>query len=77
LLGFLGASVKNPAFGMNLRLDDDFKDVEKKNLLYVGMNDATPLFKSWKIASYLDRFYSGVTDSSIMTRIKNFIPQGI
>lgn len=72
VLGFLGSTVKNPAYNMSLRLDNDFKDIEQKNLIYLGMNNESMLYKTWKIERYLSRFYSGSTQDGFTAKIKNF-----
>lgn len=72
VLGFLGSSIKAPAYNMSLRLDNDFKDIEQKNLIYLGMNNDSMLYKTWKIERYLNRFYSGSSQVDIISKIKSF-----
>jgi cellulose synthase operon protein B len=73
VLGFLGSTVKSPAFNMSLRLDNDFKDVENKNLIYIGMNSDSLLYKSWKLEKYLSGFYSGASQQDLLSKMKSFL----
>ena len=80
ILGFLGSSVKSPAYNLSLRLDNDFKDVENKNLIYIGMNSDSLLYKSWRIEKYLNGFYSGTSQQDLLSKVKGlltyFQPEG-